>query len=68
MAFVAHRGVHPGEATLRRLHTNPGADVGVLGSYTLLAGKDNNRIHRGVAAKMIQREDLVIWNVRLLAH
>jgi DNA-binding winged helix-turn-helix (wHTH) protein/tetratricopeptide (TPR) repeat protein len=32
------------KATLKRLHTNPGADVVVLGSYTLLPGKDNNRI------------------------
>jgi eukaryotic-like serine/threonine-protein kinase len=32
------------KATLKRLHTNPGADVVVLGSYTLLPGKDSNRI------------------------
>jgi len=30
--------------TLARLRTNPGADVVVLGSYTLLPGKDRNRI------------------------
>jgi hypothetical protein len=32
------------KATLKRLHINPGADVVALGSYTLLSGKDNNRI------------------------
>jgi eukaryotic-like serine/threonine-protein kinase len=31
-------------ATLARLRTNPGADVVVLGAYTLLPGKDENRI------------------------
>ena len=31
-------------STLERLRTNPGADVVVLGSYTLLPGKDENRI------------------------
>jgi eukaryotic-like serine/threonine-protein kinase len=31
-------------ATLERLHTNPGADVVVLGSYTLLPGKGQKRI------------------------
>ena len=32
------------KATLERLRTNPGADVVVLGSYTLLPGKGENRI------------------------
>ncbi len=32
------------KATLDRLRTNPGADVVVLGSYTLLPGKGENRI------------------------
>ncbi len=32
------------KSTLERLRTNPGADVVVLGSYTLLPGKDENRI------------------------
>jgi DNA-binding winged helix-turn-helix (wHTH) protein/tetratricopeptide (TPR) repeat protein len=32
------------KATLERLRTNPGADVVVLGSYTLLPGKAENRI------------------------
>jgi eukaryotic-like serine/threonine-protein kinase len=32
------------KATLERLHTNPGADVVVLGSYTLLPGKGPNRL------------------------
>ena len=32
------------KATLKRLGTNPGADVVVLGSYTMLPGKDSNRI------------------------
>ena len=32
------------KSTLERLRTNPGADVVVLGSYTLLSGKDENRI------------------------
>ena len=32
------------KATLARLRTNPGADVVVLGSYTLLPGKGENRI------------------------
>jgi eukaryotic-like serine/threonine-protein kinase len=32
------------KATLERLRTNPGADVVVLGSYTLLPGKSENRI------------------------
>ena len=32
------------KSTLERLRTNPGADVVVLGSYTLLPGKDGNRI------------------------
>lgn len=31
-------------ATLARLRVNPGADVVVLGAYTLLPGKDENRI------------------------
>ncbi|MGH9544113.1 MAG: tetratricopeptide repeat protein [Terriglobales bacterium] len=32
------------KATLERLRTNPGADVVVLGAYTLLPGKDENRL------------------------
>ena len=32
------------KATLERLRTNPGADVVVLGSYTLLPGKGANRL------------------------
>ena len=36
------------KATLDRLRTNPGADVVVLGSYTLLPGKDENRIRLDV--------------------
>ena len=32
------------KATLERLRENPGADVVVLGAYTLLPGKDENRI------------------------
>lgn len=32
------------KTTLERLRTNPGADVVVLGSYTLLPGKGENRI------------------------
>ncbi|MGH9503158.1 MAG: tetratricopeptide repeat protein [Terriglobales bacterium] len=32
------------QATLERLRTNPGADVVVLGAYTLLPGKTENRI------------------------
>jgi eukaryotic-like serine/threonine-protein kinase len=32
------------KGTLERLRTNPGADVVVLGSYTLLPGKGENRI------------------------
>ena len=35
-------------STLERLRTNPGADVVVLGSYTLLPGKDENRIRLGI--------------------
>jgi DNA-binding winged helix-turn-helix (wHTH) protein/tetratricopeptide (TPR) repeat protein len=36
------------KATLERLHTNPGADVVVLGSYTLLPGKSANRLRLDV--------------------
>ena len=32
------------KSTLQRLRTNPGADVVVLGSYTLLPGKGENRL------------------------
>jgi DNA-binding winged helix-turn-helix (wHTH) protein/TolB-like protein len=35
-------------ATLDRLRTNPGADVVVLGAYTLLPGKTSNRIRLDV--------------------
>src|SRR5579862_8203993 len=35
-------------ATLERLRTNPGADVVVLGGYTLIPGKPNNRIRLDV--------------------
>ena len=36
------------KATLDRLRTNPGADVVVLGAYTLLPGKTGNRIRLDV--------------------
>ncbi len=36
------------KATLERLHTNPGADAVVLGSYTLLPGKGANRLRLDV--------------------
>ncbi|MFZ0817545.1 MAG: tetratricopeptide repeat protein [Candidatus Sulfotelmatobacter sp.] len=36
------------KATLERLHTNPGADVVVLGSYTPLPGKGERRIRLDV--------------------
>ncbi|MGC2181910.1 MAG: tetratricopeptide repeat protein, partial [Terriglobales bacterium] len=36
------------KATLERLRENPGADVVVLGGYTLLPGKDENRIRLDV--------------------
>ncbi len=36
------------KATLERLRTNPGADVVVLGGYTLLPGKAENRIRLDV--------------------
>ena len=36
------------KATLERLRTNPGADVVVLGAYTLLPGKGENRIRLDV--------------------
>jgi eukaryotic-like serine/threonine-protein kinase len=36
------------QATLERLRTNPGADVVVLGAYTLLPGKTNNRVRLDV--------------------
>jgi len=36
------------KATLDRLRTNPGADVVVLGAYTLLPGKGENRIRLDV--------------------
>ena len=36
------------KSTLERLRTNPGADVVVLGAYTLLPGKDENRIRLDV--------------------
>ena len=36
------------KATLDRLRTNPGADVVVLGAYTLLPGKTRNRIRLDV--------------------
>jgi DNA-binding winged helix-turn-helix (wHTH) protein/tetratricopeptide (TPR) repeat protein len=39
------------KTTLKRLHTNPGADVVVLGSYTLLPGKDGNRIRLDIRAQ-----------------
>jgi eukaryotic-like serine/threonine-protein kinase len=32
------------KTTLQRLHTNPGADVVIVGSYTLLPGKEENRL------------------------
>lgn len=38
-------------ATLARLRTNPGADVVVLGAYTLLPGKDENRIRLDIRAQ-----------------
>ena len=39
------------KATLERLRENPGADVVVLGAYTLLPGKDENRIRLDIRAQ-----------------
>ena len=45
--------------TLRRLHTNPGADVVVLGSYTPLPGKGERRIRLDVRIQETEHGETV---------
>jgi len=45
--------------TLERLHTNPGADVVVLGSYTPLPGKGERRIRLDVRVQDTERGETI---------
>jgi tetratricopeptide (TPR) repeat protein len=46
--------------TLERLHTNPGADVVVLGSYTPLPGKGERRIRLDVRLQDTERGETIV--------
>ena len=48
-----------GKETLERLHTNPGADVVVLGSYTPLPGKGERRIRLDVRLQDTERGETI---------
>jgi eukaryotic-like serine/threonine-protein kinase len=45
--------------TLERLHTNPGADLVVLGSYTPLPGKGNRRIRLDIRLQDTERGETI---------
>jgi eukaryotic-like serine/threonine-protein kinase len=57
------------KSTLQRLHTNPGADIVVLGSYTPMTRKDGNRVRldlrvQDTASGETILEDAVVGNER----
>jgi len=47
------------KSTLERLRTNPGADAVVLGAYTLLPGKDENRIRLDIRVQDTARGETI---------